>query len=68
MASELSWAEALSNAGDFQSHHIESTPNGQSYGKEGHIPCDHVAVFDYTRATIRLANLHDRMVITKEMK
>jgi len=28
-------------------HEIVSTPNGQSYGERGHIPCDHVAVFHY---------------------
>ena len=28
-------------------HTVISTPNGQSYGKDGHIPCDHVCVFTY---------------------
>lgn len=28
-------------------HEIVSTPNGQHYGKQGHIPCDHTAVFHY---------------------
>jgi hypothetical protein len=29
------------------SHEIVSTPNGQHYGKQGHVPCDHMAVFHY---------------------
>ncbi len=35
------------------SYHIESTPNGQSYGTPGHIPCNHVAVFEYASNTVR---------------
>jgi hypothetical protein len=29
------------------SHDIISVPNGQHYGKVGHVPCDHHAVFYY---------------------
>lgn len=29
------------------SSRTESVPNGQSYGRGGHIPCDHIAVFEY---------------------
>lgn len=30
---------------DMVSHFVQSIPNGQHYGKEGHIPCYHTAVF-----------------------
>ena len=29
------------------SSRVESIPNGRMYGLNGHIPCDHVAVFEY---------------------
>jgi hypothetical protein len=32
---------------------VESIPNGRSYGREGHVPCDHVAVFEYEDCTRR---------------
>ena len=68
MSKELTWAAALKDAGEFQSHHIESTPNGQAYGLNDHVPCNHVAVFEYTKATIRLSHADGRMVVTREAK
>lgn len=65
---EVSWATALKDAGEFQSHHIESMPNGQAYGLDGHVPCNHVAVFEYTKATIRLSHADGRMVVMREMR
>ena len=37
------------------SHEIVSTPNGQHYGKQGHIPCDHMAVFHYPASVNRVS-------------
>ena len=68
MSKELTWAQALQNAGEFQSHHIESVPNGQSYGINGHVPCNHIAVFTYAKATIRLAHADGRMQVTREAR
>lgn len=65
---ELNWATALKDAGEFQSHRIESTPSGQSYGLNGHVPCNHVAVFEYTKATIRLSHNDGRMVVSREAR
>ena len=68
---EVSWATDLKDAGEFQSHHIESTPSGQSYGLNGlngHVPCNHVAVFEYTKATIRLSHNDGRMVVSREAR
>jgi hypothetical protein len=31
------------------SHEILSVPTGQSYGEEGHIPCDHYVIFYYPK-------------------
>jgi len=28
-------------------HTVISTPNRQIYGKDGHVPCDHVCIFTY---------------------
>ena len=67
MNKELNWAQALEGAGEFQSHHTESVPNGQVYGLNGHVPCNHTAVFIYTKATIRLAHVDGRMQVTREM-
>lgn len=33
------------------SSRVVSTPNGQHYGNEDHVPCDHVAVFEYPDCT-----------------
>lgn len=38
-------AEERANSDTMVVHEIISTPNGQKYGKEGHIPCDHVVEF-----------------------
>lgn len=48
------WTEALRGAGELVSQRVDSTPNGQSYGGPDHVPSDHVAVFEYQRATVRL--------------
>lgn len=52
----MNWEQALKNSGDYIGFTIESIPNGQSYGKEGHVPSDHVAVFEYKKAFIRLSS------------
>lgn len=36
---------------DLIGHRVASTPNGRSYGINGHVPCDHVAVFEYPDCT-----------------
>jgi len=36
-------------------HDIISIPNGQQYGKDGHIPCDHEAHFYYEDGSCRIA-------------
>lgn len=30
---------------------VISIPNGLTYGKDGHVPCDHIAEFEYALAT-----------------
>ena len=37
--------------GEMIASHTVSTPNGRHYGKEGHVPADHVAMFDYPDCT-----------------
>ena len=49
------WTAALKGNGELVNQWIESTPNGQQYGNPGHVPSDHVAVFEYQRATVRLS-------------
>ena len=34
-------------------HQIISTPNGQKYGLNGHVPCDHEVEFTYADGTVR---------------
>lgn len=35
------------------SHDIVSTPNGQVYGKQDHIPCNHIAFFYYNDGSVK---------------
>lgn len=48
------WTAALKGNGELVNQWIDSTPNGQAYGSPGHVPSDHVAVFEYQRATVKL--------------
>jgi hypothetical protein len=48
------WTAALTGNGELVNQWIDSTPNGQTYGSPGHVPSDHVAVFEYQRATVKL--------------
>ncbi len=41
----------LPQSGDMISSRVEAVPNGQHYGKDGHIPCDHIAIFEYPDCT-----------------
>ena len=40
---------------------VISTPNGMSYGHDGHIPCDHVARFTYACCIKEFNGLQSRV-------
>lgn len=44
------WHFGLPDDGNLVEAKVVSTPNGMSYGINGHIPCNHVAVFTYAKA------------------
>jgi hypothetical protein len=44
---------AHSESNECYSHDIVSKPNGQSYGKVGHVPCDHTAFFYYNDGSVK---------------
>lgn len=46
-------AAERASASDIACHLIISTPNGQKYGHEGHVPCDHEVEFMYLDGTLR---------------
>lgn len=48
-------AERASDSG-LTGHRIISTPNGQKYGQNGHVPCDHEVEFTYADGTARRFN------------
>ena len=48
------------------SSRTESRPNGKVYGINGHIPCDHVAVFEYPSYTREYDGTNWRVTRVKE--
>lgn len=49
------WTAALKGNGEFIKSWTRSTPSGQSYGNNGHVPCDHAQVFEYEHAIVVLS-------------
>ena len=55
LARDVAERQNLDPAAQLCAHRIVSIPNGQQYGKQGHIPCDHIAEFLYMDGSFKTA-------------